>query len=433
MLQKINSQTPKVLFIDGNCFSHYSNVGILKSNLFSSWSNKNLCQIVTSGEIRGDCTIPTLSLNYVSFFSLIFKNVSTVSNNNWKIKYSMVNYSSFYIFSLFRTIRSHFLRSFVSLNSNTLESFLKENNPDIIVTFGYTLPELNLAYRISKKYKIPLIMYFTDDYINSTYKNDFFLNILFQSYFNKLFLKSIKFSKIRITVSDKMNHEYKKRYKFDFFCFSDGINLKNFSHLVKYNRKFDKIYFSYYGGFTPDRISTFLLFAKSIYEFNLAKGFKIFFLKIYTFPSDKIKYISFFESYQEIIFKDFIEFKFISDFQKKSDILLHVESFDKKISVSMTKFSISTKIFQYVASGRPIFSLAPSNLASIEFLRFHDLSIICNKNSINDILFFLKEIYENFSFYSKYYNKNVAFSQNYMDINVISNNLKALFIKDLSI
>jgi len=52
---------------------------------------------------------------------------------------------------------------------------------------------------------------------------------------------------------------------------------------------------------------------------------------------------------------------------KKSDVLIHVESFEPHF-IDLTRYSISTKIPEYLASGKPILAVGPGSLASMRHL-----------------------------------------------------------------
>ena len=57
----------------------------------------------------------------------------------------------------------------------------------------------------------------------------------------------------------------------------------------------------------------------------------------------------------------------IADIYAKSDVLLHVESFDKR-SIASTKYSFSTKIPEYMSAGKCILAVGPSQVASMKYL-----------------------------------------------------------------
>ena len=53
---------------------------------------------------------------------------------------------------------------------------------------------------------------------------------------------------------------------------------------------------------------------------------------------------------------------------KKYDLLVHIESFEKKYT-NKTKLSISTKIPEYLATGRPILAVGPRDISSIKYIK----------------------------------------------------------------
>jgi glycosyltransferase involved in cell wall biosynthesis len=51
-----------------------------------------------------------------------------------------------------------------------------------------------------------------------------------------------------------------------------------------------------------------------------------------------------------------------------ADVLVHVESFDEDIA-RFTRLSLSTKLPEYLASGRPLLGIGPQALASMKYIR----------------------------------------------------------------
>ena len=79
-----------------------------------------------------------------------------------------------------------------------------------------------------------------------------------------------------------------------------------------------------------------------------------------------------------ICWKGKIDNKHVRQEQLKADILLHVEAFDEK-SKKSTRLSISTKIFEYLYSGKIILGYGPADVASMEYLEELKYSILCNR------------------------------------------------------
>ena len=60
---------------------------------------------------------------------------------------------------------------------------------------------------------------------------------------------------------------------------------------------------------------------------------------------------------------------------ERSDILVHVESMDK-VNRKLTRLSLSTKIPEYLASGRCIFAAGPPEVGSIRYIQDHEAGMV---------------------------------------------------------
>ena len=61
--------------------------------------------------------------------------------------------------------------------------------------------------------------------------------------------------------------------------------------------------------------------------------------------------------------------------QKESDVLVHVESLDRKNEAAL-KHSLSTKLVDYFKVARPILAVGPRGVASIEHLRENNCALL---------------------------------------------------------
>jgi hypothetical protein len=59
----------------------------------------------------------------------------------------------------------------------------------------------------------------------------------------------------------------------------------------------------------------------------------------------------------------------------QSDILVHVESMDR-LSRRLTRLSVSTKIPQYLASGKCLLAVGPPEVASMRYVRDHEAAMV---------------------------------------------------------
>ena len=130
--------------------------------------------------------------------------------------------------------------------------------------------------------------------------------------------------------------------------------------------------FTYAGGLHLDRYKPLLEVEKAIKEMDGNAR-----LRICTSNRDRNKYQSLFDSrYTEFI--NFVPHNEVFRIYQSSDVLIHIESFAPD-RMEYTKYSLSTKIPEYMASGKPILLYAPSSIAVFEYVS-HGKTGLCAEN-----------------------------------------------------
>lgn len=74
-----------------------------------------------------------------------------------------------------------------------------------------------------------------------------------------------------------------------------------------------------------------------------------------------------------------------------ADILLHVESFDPRCA-SYTRFSVSSKLPEYFAAGRPILAYGPADLASIRLVVESGAGLVVTARAEHDLVSALRQL-----------------------------------------
>ena len=121
------------------------------------------------------------------------------------------------------------------------------------------------------------------------------------------------------------------------------------------------------------------------------KGNKVEF-QIFCPEYDKNQFINQFSEFKSTKFLGSISSSHVHNILSKADILIHAESFERNY-IEYTKFSLSTKIPQYMAAGKPIIGYGPNILASIQHINNSKGGIIVGvrdlrqlENSLNELL-----------------------------------------------
>ncbi|MBY6052632.1 hypothetical protein [Cytobacillus firmus] len=362
---------PKVLMISHNTFSETLNNGKTYSSIFKNWPKDKLAQLYFQNEI------PDFSVckNYYKITDeniLLNKknNVGEVVTESKKKSIEKTN-SPIHSFArkkplpLFTTLRN-FLWESRKWDNENLRNWIEKFSPDLIFFVGGGSSfSYKIVNKLSNRYNIPIFLYYTDDYITPLKKIDpfYWLNYLWlRLELNKL----QKNTREVFVIGDDMAEEYKEKLNKECFPIMNAINIDNYIKIPKYNNEKDNIdiRMAYFGGLHSNRWKSLGLITEAIR--NLYGDYKIS-LDIYSNsqPPDEILSkinIPPYSNYKGSINADNIIKK-----MKEYDILIHVESFDRKM-IEKTRLSISTKIPEYLATGIPILGIGPKEVSSIKYL-----------------------------------------------------------------
>lgn len=420
----------KILIINNNAISTVSNIGKTISSFLSNSKSEDIACLYF-----GNNEIPDIKYkNYYritefdilkSILNFSFKtknshfqsiknisiNTSEKKKNNKFIRFLLKNKE---ILSLCRE-SLWMLRTW---ETKDLYNWIANFKPDVIfAVLGNTIFTHKIATHFSKKYNIPLNIYFTDDYfpennkpgilgLNSRIKK----NLLLSTY-----KKSLSISNKQFVIGEMMRKRYSSLFNKNFEVLINGIDVDKYKLFEP--KKFDTqkdFYISYIGGLHYNRWKTILKLAsitKKISDFNI--HLRIFSI---TRPSEKI--MDLFEK-NDIKYCGSLSPDEVTIEMMNSHCLLHVESFEES-AINYTKYSISTKIPECMASRRGLLAIGPSNIASIRLLLDNNIGLVLTEN-FNDIEYEskIKDFIKNYNNINFDYQFNFAkqhFNQNNMQL-----------------
>lgn len=235
----------------------------------------------------------------------------------------------------------------------------------------------NITKYVVKRTNAKLVLFLTDDYIiNSPNKNIWFKLRTFN--IKKKMRDCINAASLFITISEKMSNAYERLF---------GKKSKVFMNMAddiesEYKEKFnDSVLFTYLGGFSYGRGEVLLKLGNAIERYNKENDDRNkAILEIYSNSMDNVELIEKFNKHDAIYFGGQLSPLQVKEKLKMSDVLVHVESFDRQY-IAKTYFSISTKIPEYLSSKRLICAIGPAEVASMEYLDKHAFCI----KDINEI------------------------------------------------
>ncbi len=279
-----------------------------------------------------------------------------------------------------------------------LDTFLDEYDADVLFFPVYSNVYMcRLQNYIADRLKKPVILYSSDD--NYSYKAvpKTPLSLLHRFWLRaeekKLFARANKV----MVITPKQKDEYDKIFGTDSVVLTKGVDFSMYPFISKELN--DPIKIVYTGKLIIGRWKTLAAIAEALGEINQAG--RRFELDIYTTdePTDEQK-ASLNRNGSQI--KGALTLPEVQRVQAEADILVFVESLERKYK-NAARLSFSTKITDYLKSGKCILAIGGDDIAPIDYFKRYD-SAIC-ATSYSEIKERLKEISSDTDIVSKYAKK----------------------------
>lgn len=290
--------------------------------------------------------------------------------------------------------------------SRSLKRFIEDAKPDIIYSDAQNLATVKLVRRISTTYHIPIIFHFLDDWPNTEYKSSL-ITKPFSLILNKEIKGLLKETSSVFCISDVMCREYERRYHGkDYITMLNSID--DFPDSREPSEKVTL--FAYAGSLYLDRDKTLLSICKALAQKNILSCRLDIFSNPCHWESVKQEFINF----PFVHYLGFISHDDLMERLRNYDVLLFVESFNKSL-IQYSKYSLSTRIPEYLATGRIILAIGPSGQASLDYLKDNQVAYVVNEE---------KEIISTIDELASRKDKNLHYFQNSRSL-FLKNHLKS--------
>ena len=252
-------------------------------------------------------------------------------------------------------------------------------SPDVVILCPMTALGLLIGSKIAKYCKVPFLIYLMDDWIatDNTWWLSGSVNVLAQGVLTEASGLLMISERLKKTISQRYQLKAKPS-----MIVHNPVDLtgKKFQSKKSINSQ-NNYRIVYAGSIWPMHYDALEVVAKAIFYLR-QEGEKIE-LVLHTSDYFWNLYKKEWETW-DVINGSLIAYNELDIFLKRADLLLVVSSFLQKHEF-MTRSSVQTKITDYMASGRPIFSCGPDYSACNLFIQKWDCGITCTTNVVSDI------------------------------------------------
>lgn len=290
------------------------------------------------------------------------------------------------------------------------EKFLEEASPEIIFmpAYGCWYPYRVLNYIHKKRKSVPVFIYHVDD--NYSFDQSSFLPSfwLYRIGLRKWIRSAERYAAKTYAISDSLKNSYDKYLNVDCTILTKGS-------VYDEDRKAGKplgdiIQLCYTGNIGDGRMDVLIRLGRALDKAGNAQ------LHIYSGNEITKEHESIIKSVSSIVFHGKAAFEKIKNIQEAADILVHVESFSPK-NVKLTKYSVSTKLFDYFNIPKCILAVGPAAIASIDLLKKGDAGYVID--DIESIDESVVSLLQNREMIKTYKEKAWKFGQEHFSIEII--------------
>ncbi len=371
---------PRIL-IFGQPFNNYTGGGITLSNLFKGWP-KDKIAVAATGHVLQSVSTDVCNTYYLlgkeeqkwifpfNYLQRTFpsglmsfskkEDLSEIQPRHVNTRKILVDKI---FFPFLQWCGLFYWLSKISFSSKFMD-WLDEFKPEILYFQVTTREGILFSIQLCDYLGIPSVIHNMDDW-PSTISNKGLFKEYWRKTIDKEFRKLLDRMTLYLSISHAMTNEYKKRYHKAFKAFHNPIETRYWQPYCKtnFNLSNDHVRILYSGRIGVGITESLVEVANVIEEINQSWGN----IKLYIqSPSNDYKVRRRLQKHDCIIINPVMDYCKLPEIFSQADILLIANDFDKK-GIDFLKYSMPTKVSEYMISGTPILLYASSETAISRF------------------------------------------------------------------
>lgn len=391
----MENKDKRILLISHNPLSQVNNNGKTLVSIFNGILKENIYQIylnLSTPDYSEECHYLQINEKQIISSFLKAKNLccQEVQATPDTVSSTVINIKNFAIHTK-RILREGIWK--IPLWKPKLKAWLADKHFDVVFFMaGDGIFAYDVYRFVMNNISAKSCMFFTDDYIIGRVSKSPIAYIR-QCMLKKKIIKTLPIVTEVYVISDEMKDAYKALFGVDSYVIRNfSVEKKELDDQKQNKRQNECLTMVYAGGLHYDRWKVLAEIAKILKEINCSGEHKCC-LKIYSAQKISSEIVEKLNVEGASEFCGAVSATQIADVYALSDILIHVESFNKK-AIASTKYSFSTKIPEYLSAGKCIFAVGPAEVASLRYLS----NCACTVNSYAQLPDVLKKLIYNASY-----------------------------------
>lgn len=279
-------------------------------------------------------------------------------------------------------------------NTEKLNGWLDEFKPEcVFLAFSddFFIPEI--ALYVAEKYNIPIMSCIGDDYYFNNKLSFSPFYFIYRKKYKNLIKNIFKHRGSAIYISDKIRDKYNSEFGLngETVYLTSDIKRREFKEINVNNPLI-----TYCGNIRLGRNNSLSDIGRALYEIN--PKYK---LSVYSAEKNS-EYISVLKGKPGVKYCGAVSYKEVMRVMHDSDIVVIAEGFEKK-NIIITKYSLSTKAADAMATGSQILVYGDSDCGVVGYMESTDCSVVCTKKNIEALKQKILELLNNRELQMKLY------------------------------
>lgn len=353
---------------------------------FHNWERENLAQIFsnTKAPCKGHCESLYQITDYRMLQRWLGHKVETGRifqydslENAWTdndLELNSETAENAYRIGRKHTAGTHLLRGLLWRRkfwcTENLNQWLDAFRPEcVFLSFSDDYFINEIALYVAKRYDIPIVSSIGDDYY---FNKHFSFNPVYQLYketYKALIRKVLSWRGSAIYISDKIRDKYNREFNLDgeTVYLTSNVKRKIFSPIP-----LNSPLITYFGNIRMGRNHSLNAIGEALGKIN--SNYR---LEVYSNEKDE-QYYSIFKDNPNVIFGGSIPYEQVQQKMHDSDITVVVEGF-APADIELSRYSLSTKAADALASGASIVAYGSKECGIIEYLQSTEAAVVCTR------------------------------------------------------